>query len=609
MLCNIYGWKNTGLNAFNTLSNPSILEAQSSIMVNLTPFGPVDIRQQRILPSVRVNCGWDTVQDVDIIKIVPVSGGFAAWYAVDGSPVMLAEDCAQLSLVYDAWLSYIGTYSLSSLQVLDGITRRITVADSPVTTSGGAFTIDTVEPDDYLAPAKPLKLATDYIQVTDPTNADREYFLIESTIDLSAVFDNAITYIDTASGSKVTAPTLKRCPVFTQYSLQNIDGSQITSLSNNPMTALYSVTSANKDQVLDVINQARSLGMESAIIAIYRIPKDLVVAVAPSSVTGIIGKTVDFDATHVKFNPYTGRINNPRLLYSEYTGAGLVSFAGDRASYDIKDIYNGTDTDLFVRIMSDPHSDGKPYFRPRYIFGGTTGFFMNCISGMQWKQVPLTYFEKSGNLLNTIKFNASTNADLEAYNAQMRSLNAGYIRETAQRTGQVIGNIMGSGDKYQALGSAIGGVGSQAFSTYMAETERENIQRTYVARRRSEVSQYVVDNLVVAPEVAMPYNSEAARDYTGAIGVAYRYQYDADDVARIDKILSMYGYRKTKVLEASDFSVRTGRYFQYIEATGATFRSQNAPAWLLDILSAQLNGGIRIWNSMPDQSHLSNRTT
>lgn len=608
MLCNIYGWKNTGLNAYNTLSNPSILEAQTSIMVNLTSASSVDIRQQRVLSSVRVNATWDTVKDVDIIKIVPVSSGAAAWYAVDGSPVMLAEDVAQLNLVYDAWLSYVGTYALSTLKVLDGVTRRITINDNPVS-SGAAFTIDATEPDDYLTPSKPLKISTDYIQVTDPTNADREYFLIESTIDLSAVFDNAITYIDQVSGSKVTAPTLKRCPVYTQYSLQNIDGSQITSLSNNPMTALYSVTSSNKDQVLDVLNQARSLGMENAIIAIYRIPKDLVVAVAPSSVTGIIGKTVDFDATNIKFNPYTGRINNPRLLYSEYTGAGLVSFSGDKASYDIKDIYNGTDSDLFVRIMSDPHSDGKPYFRPRYIFGGTTGFFMNCISGMQWKQVPLTYFEKSGNLLNTIKFNASSNTDLENYNAQMRSLNAGYIRETAQRTGQVIGNVIGSGDKYQALGSAIGGVGSQVFSTYMAETERENIQRTYVARRRAEVAQYVTDNLVVAPEVAMPYNSEAARDYTGAIGVAYRYQYDAEDVTRIDKILSMYGYRKTKVLQATDFSVQSGRYFQYIEATGATFASQNAPAWMLDLLSAQLCGGIRIWGSMPDVTHLNNRTT
>lgn len=605
MLCNVYGWKDTGLNAYNTLSDTAILKNNSTNLVNLTPYGSVDIRQQRVLSSIRVNVDWNTVRDVDIVEIVPVSGGYAAWYAVDGSPVMLAEDVAQINLVFDAWLSAL---EIGHFFVADGITRRITVDDSPVS-PGASFTMDTVEPDEYLAPAKPLKLDAEYIRVTDPTNADREYFLIESTIDLSAVFDNAISYIDTVSGTRVTAPTLKRCPVFTQYSLQNIDGTQITSLSNNPMTALYCVTTSNKDTVLDVINQARSLGMESAIISIFRIPKDLVVAVAPSSVTGIIGKTVDYDATTLKFNPYT-RVNNPRLLCSEYTPFGLVSFAGDRATYDIKDIYNGSDTDLFVRIMSDPHSDGKPYFRPRYLFGGTTGFFMNCIAGMQWKQVPLTYFEKSGNLLNTVKFNASTNADLEAYNASMRSLNAGYIRDTMQRTGNVLSGVFGAENKFQALGSAIGGVGSQIAGTYFAETERENLQRMYVARRRSEVANYVVDNMIAAPEVAMPYNSETARDFTGAIGVAYRYHYDAEDQARIDKILSMYGYRKTKALDINDFRVKTGRYYQYVEATGASFSSDRIPMWHLDALSAQVSGGLRIWGSLPTAAHLAtNRTS
>ena len=70
---------------------------------------------------------------------------------------------------------------------------------------------------------------------------------------------------------------------------------------------------------------------------------------------------------------------------------------------------------------------------------------------------------------------------------------------------------------------------------------------------------------------------------------------------RIDKLLTMYGYKKTKALEATDFSNR--QYFNYVEAAVSV---GNLPRWWADGISAQLANGVRIWHVKPNSSYYAN---
>jgi hypothetical protein len=92
--------------------------------------------------------------------------------------------------------------------------------------------------------------------------------------------------------------------------------------------------------------------------------------------------------------------------------------------------------------------------------------------------------------------------------------------------------------------------------------------------------------------------SETIRDLLGNGVRVYRYRFADSDVVKIDKILTMYGYKDTKPLEASDFTNRTK--FNYVQASGISVSNNTMPRWIREGIAMQLSIGVRIWHVKPD---------
>ena len=86
----------------------------------------------------------------------------------------------------------------------------------------------------------------------------------------------------------------------------------------------------------------------------------------------------------------------------------------------------------------------------------------------------------------------------------------------------------------------------------------------------------------------------------------YRYKYSKADVKRIDKLLTMYGYKVTKQLEKKDFTSR--QYFNYIECSSLSVQAKGNYSTIAvsDGISKQLQVGTRLWHVKPDSSHYTN---
>ena len=131
------------------------------------------------------------------------------------------------------------------------------------------------------------------------------------------------------------------------------------------------------------------------------------------------------------------------------------------------------------------------------------------------------------------------------------------------------------------------------------QNNRTAIEEQYVINRNKELQALMLSNYAVAPEINFPV-SEGIRDYVGNTCIVYRYKFTENDAHRIDKILTMYGYKHTTPIEPSLLTNRSK--FNYIEAKGVTIKNAGVPKWLRDAVGAQFASGVRFWHVPIDTS-------
>lgn len=128
-----------------------------------------------------------------------------------------------------------------------------------------------------------------------------------------------------------------------------------------------------------------------------------------------------------------------------------------------------------------------------------------------------------------------------------------------------------------------------------------NIQG-YGLKRKSELADLYINNVVQVPTVQIPYNTDILRDFYDNGVLLYRYLYNSADVTRIDKLLTMYGYKHAKALERSDFTNRT--YFNFVSCQTVSIGGN--PAWINEGAAEQLKAGVRVWHTAPNTSYYTN---
>ena len=599
---------NSGFNAVNIPDSVQTLNASAAHV----EVDPVEILQNRFLTNIRINAPWDVVKDCDYCKV----GNF--YYSVS-SVNMQSESTAELSLTPDFILSAGGTKEgNTTFQILDGVTERQTVSED----NFGEYTDD----DPLTTPQKPLKLFTKWLSTsTDPSNG---YTYISTTLDLKSQGQNkqGVTYTDPETGETATVPRTYQITsnqvTKVGFAEENADGSITMPLAGKITdgTKYYCRKGQNvySDDVQNGIAQARVLGIEASIIDQWTVPVEYVNNVfdqsdddSPASVIGTAG-SID---TPFPFE-WNTTVKNKRVEYGEYCKYGIITSSGNSMEATPEVLKAGNETAPKIDWRSDPRPEGKPYFR-FHSMNGDTEFWRNCVAGSKWQKVPLVYQGQSGTALTRLNFNndramkkqlksqfMNDNEIDRLQNAMNVIPNALSGMSNGMESGDAVGGIFGA-PAGTAIGVAVGfasGMSNTVFTNSRLKNNRDYYKANYALQKRNELSQLYQDTTVYTPTVNFPYESDIIRDIKGNGVLVYRYEYDPYDADRIDKLLTMYGYKETEDLKMENFNRR--KKFDYVQCSSVTVTGK--PRWWNDGIGDQLRNGIRIWHVKPDPSAYTN---
>ncbi len=608
---------NTGFNSINIPDTDGLLNGGAFASAS---FPSLDILQNTNLTSIRIKATFNQVKDADFCCIFTpgsTENTGAFYYFIDGV-TMRSVDVAELSLVPDYITSAGGAISLN---YTDGIARRAHVTDDTY----GKWNLE----DDYLTPSEPLQLETEMISFSAGGTSD----VVESSIDVLAMAGLTVAwnYEDAAASEGVAVPRSVANFKTTGYQLDGNAG-------GDTRTTLFIIG----DNVKSGIEQCRALGIERVILNTAYIPKALVTMTTeeekieeqqtiPASVvvtrggqavTNFIGgklqtgtltadavvtATGNFVENQTGFAyEYNSAVKNKRVLYGGLNRVGILTTSGDKLESRPEDIRDGG-TNVIIKSVGDPHTNGCAYHRFKAMNGDSSniGFFKNAVKGLQWKQIPLIYTQKSGSALDRINFeNSREVTDFEYQSSTSGIIYGGKgITDVDVTTGQATphrGALFGGNQDIGLLGR----LGAAASNLLLGPVM--NPVQKYAMQRRQELQNFAIGQSCTSPDIQFAYDGEAFRDFYGECVIVYRYRPTAADLARLDKILTMYGYRVNVPISTGLF---TGRdYFNYVEAsvTVSGNNNGNLPRWWCEGISQQMAAGVRVWHVKPDPSYYNN---
>lgn len=597
---------NTGFNTVNVPDGPALLETAAFSHADAQPL---DLLQDGFLSNIRIRTDWNTVKNADYCKV----GNF---YYFIGDIQMTSGDVASLLLIPDYVTSAGG---FSSLQILDGLTDRVHVVNDAF----GLYGAD----DPYMAPAYDMDIKS--FSHSFGTSNMRTF--VETTLNLDALGyqrENNTTLAMTAQDlTDPDNPLVCTYPVVPTLSEAGVSGTNYTCTINASHSlmgvngqGLYDLDTANT-RIGAGIAQARSLGVEQAISGQFAIPASLVSGSA--GITGylsqISGTTGNVSVSTIPFE-YKSGVSNKRVFYGNYTPYTIISSVGNAMTANAEEIYNGGSAPT-VKYVSDPRRTGKPYFRFKNLNGvdvdsNEKDFFRGCVAGKEWNNVPLVLTEKSGSVLDFIQYRNSLASnqlavkqlDVATDFAKTQMITNGVSGLANGVSGSISGNAgsaqpLSGGAMAASVASSILAATTQAgFGIGGLEMNAEFARQRAAMDRAIESQRFQIQQNVKIPDVKFTVDPDLCSEITGNGFMVYRAVYKDADITRIDKILTAFGYKFTKVLETTDFFNRT--YFNYV--SGSISVGGNLPRWWANGIAGQINGGVRIWHVKPNPSYYTN---
>lgn len=556
----------------NIPANPTVLASASQTVtvgvINCLPFSG------KAAASIVIKA-FANLKETSYFKIHFDTDNFD-WYAAVNGYEYTSIDTVRVDLVIDAWLTCGGTTGITDVS---GLTRRHSCLDDTF----GKYT----QPDPLIIPSETLKLSeiTKLFTGSDYTSEDG-YVIVESTVNLwkmgmqSASY-NAITYEDINS-NQVTVPQVEPVTLSEEALIFASNSVGVPKKVESPCVGYFN---GKDDTVKRGISICRSLGVENGILAQYVIPKDYVDTIEydvteTGRITKLSGAFTAIDNyVNADLAYEYAQVNNNRVLYGENNRYILNSIAtGNKIESAPEEVYNPNIPHPGVYAMVDPRSKGVPYFRFTMMYGSYLDIEVNSIAGLEWQSAPINYQEKSGAGISKEIFNATQEKDTAAYELS-KAVKRGETFASAF-------NLLKGGPITAGLEMATQSITDQTVNDPM-----------FYASRLLEKAQFDVKNTVVAPELNFP-RAEGLRDIVGNGVYLYRYMYTSNDIARIDKILNMYGYADVKPLELTDFTDM--KYYNYVEADATIVTSVQVTRKIREMCQNQISAGVRVWKINPN---------
>lgn len=571
-----------------------------------------------------------TLSDMDYLIIDDITAGssvgFVA-YRVLGYR-MIDNATAKVFIEKDPWLTLMqntgpGTSNTASIEVLDGITERVTYHPSQSATLADI----PVEEDPLLVPAHPLTLA--FAGNVRPDlgtgESDGYYTILESALNLGLMGKNyldgntGVAYLyETTTGEQVSVPMPEYITKNDETTARIIREDDYTLPTKTPGTAYWSLSNNNVKKGLEVAN---SLGLTDAIVSSFQLPFRYGTAVTSSDGLGRVEyisgfwKDLGFESSFTPTTDFSfdydngGNYHNKRIMLGSMNKYVLkATSSGESIEFNPEELLGNNASYPTPIVLTDPRSDGKVYFRWKRVkrINGLTAtlaeFMMYAIKGLPWQNAPQVYTQKSGSAIDNLNYQV----DKDISNAMFDVSQSNAFKNFKNVAMGGLNSAINGGrpaTNWNGHGSFTKDPSFYAFNQEILQNASQNINRD---------KDFAISQKIVSPRVTFPIN-QTMRDYMGETVIPYRVKPVHEDLVRMDKLLTMYGIRWTRALQASDFT--QGTNFAYVKAHNVKIRYDGsgtsvlkiyqASSRLSDQVSALLDGGVRIWKVKPDYSYYS----
>lgn len=600
-------YNSSGFSKENIPDSPSLLNDLEVIEVP-----SLNILQDRFLSEVTLKVEYETIKNCDYCRIGDT------YYFIDNI-LSTSRDVCKIFIKMDCLTTAGGVVNLD---FIDGITERHHIGE--INESFGIYTED----DPLLSCVEPLKISgySEFI----PDTIGNTY--IESTVDLVAMGQelNGVTYTDNQTGNQITVPSTTAPTHSTQYGIKKKDDEDAPVIlfpniagKCTFLGATYNLIDGEliENQLVKLgIKRCRDLGIESAILSQYSVPMEfsggIGIPVETPDINYLYGifKDTGLETTE-EFNFEYTEVKNKRVLYGLNNQYEILCPNGNSGIYKPEDLYYKGEEEVspHIFVFSDIRSDGAPYYRFKYLNkqGVTAGkncetILNGCIKGSQWTSVPLTFTSKSGNSLDLYNFtneltsfgysraSQNTQNEIGLFNAGLNLITSPL--SLGQQKSQSDNNASNVASGVGGISGSIGNFANSYVNSTLAPAQQENtLQKMY--------TNFGYSQNVVVPQVMFPFQTETLRDILKNGFITFRYRPSDTDLARQDKLLTMYGYRHTTIFEKSYLTNRIN--FNYIKAYNLSI-STAIPQWLKEGCLSQLEGGIRVWHVKPDEQYYDN---
>ena len=540
-------FQNSGFDTRNIPDSPATAESANNIVTQA-----IFIRQAACQSIIKLRITDEEACLADYAALT--KDGRVWYYFVTG--YLMHNGMAEFSLELDA-LTTTNALNPSNNTISGSVDQRTKSQSDIASDSQALLTIS----DDYTPEDE---LVDEYYPNVCNTLEGKNNWYIAASIDLQNLDYKAKKYIDADSDDFVTVPELPKVPLSTLFSIPTMDTWKL------PHEGIFDGTASG---IASALNTARSLGVESAISASYVVPSayiysnsgtgDPYTEVTGQMETKASGATADVPGVTVE---------NKKAMYA-LTKIKLMSMtSGGVQQYTVAQIGNNFD----ITYFANPHPDGRPYCRFKTI-NGNSNPLLGAVAGSNWQRQSIGYVQRSG-----------ADADRKVYNNELQDRTAGQVGRQVKSVVDLAKNSFSALATGGTNLKADVGVAKSAGDTLL------NAGHSIIETNRAS-NAYERKQRLVAPEIDFVTSGDMQNYVGNDFAVIVSHPTPAD-IHKYDLYLHQFGEAVNESFSVS--LAHQNSHYDYISCHNVMIDSK-LPRYITNQAIAQLEGGVRVWHTLP----------